>query len=86
MRASLLAIAAAAVLAAGVPTAPGFAQGVNVEVPGVGVRIGDPDRRDRYRERRRERITVGSERCKTVTVRERRPNGTVVVRKKSTCD
>ena len=86
MRASLLAVAAATVLAAAIPSAPGFAQGVSVEVPGVGVRVGDPDRRDRYRERRRERVTVGSESCRTVTVKERRPNGTTVIRKKSTCD
>jgi hypothetical protein len=88
MRASLLAVAAAAVLAAAVPSAPGFAQGVSVDVPGVGVRIGDPDRRrdrDVYRERRRERITVGGEGCRTVTVKERLPNGTTVIRKKSSC-
>jgi hypothetical protein len=89
MRASLLAIAAATVLAAAIPSTPGFAQGVSVDVPGVGVRVGDPDRRrDRevYRERRRDRITVGGEGCRTVTVKERRPNGTTVIRKKSTCD
>jgi hypothetical protein len=89
MRASLLAIAAATVLAAATPSTPGFAQGVSVDVPGAGVRIGDPDRRrDRevYRERRRDRITVGGEGCRTVTVKERRPNGTTVIRKKSTCD
>ena len=88
MRASLLAVAAAAVLAAAVPSAPGFAQGVSVDVPGVGVRIGDPDRRrdrDVYHERRRERITVGGEGCRTVTVKERLPNGTTVIRKKSSC-
>ena len=89
MRASLLAVAAATVLAAATPSAPSFAQGVSVEVPGVGVRVGDPDRRrdrDVYRERRRDRVTVGSESCKTVTVKERRPNGTTVIRRKSTCD
>jgi hypothetical protein len=87
MRASLLAFAAATVLVAAVPSAPAFAQGVSVDVPGVGVRVGDPDRRDRYHERRRERVTIGSDRgCKTVTVKERRPNGTTVIRKKSSCD
>jgi hypothetical protein len=88
MRASLLAVAAAAALAAIVPSAPGLAQGVSVEVPGVGVRVGDPDRRrdrDVYRERRRERITVGGEGCRETTVRSRRPDGSVVIRKKSTC-
>jgi hypothetical protein len=85
MRASLLAVAAATVLAAAVPSAPGFAQGVSVDVPGAGVRIGDPDRRDRYRERRRDRITVGGEGCRETTVKSRRPDGSVVIRKKSTC-
>ena len=88
MRASLLAVAAATVLAATTPSVPAFAQGVSVDVPGVGVRVGDPDRRrdrDVYRERRRERVTVG-ESCKTVTVKERRPNGTTIIRKKRTCD
>jgi hypothetical protein len=69
---------------------PVFAQGVSVEIPGAGVRIGDPDRRDRdrYRDRRRDRdrVTVGSDRCRTTTVRTRRPDGSVVIRKKSTCD
>jgi len=89
MRASPLAIAAATVLAAAIPSAPSFAQGVSVDVPGVGVRVGDPDRRrdrDVYRERRRERVTVGSESCRTVTVKERRPNGTTIIRKKRSCD
>jgi hypothetical protein len=85
MRASLLAVAVAAVLVAAVPSAPGFAQGVSVDVPGAGVRIGDPDRRDRYRERRRDRVTIGGEGCRETTVKSRRPDGSVVIRKKSTC-
>jgi hypothetical protein len=88
MRASLLAVAAAAVLAAAVPSAPGFAQGISVDVPGAGVRIGDPDRRrdrDVYREHRRDRITVGGGGCRETTVKSRRPDGSVVIRKKSTC-
>jgi hypothetical protein len=89
MRASLFAVAAAAVLAAAVPSAPGFAQGLSVEVPGADVRIGNTrDRdRDRYRERRgdRERITVGGEGCRETTVKSRRPDGSVVIRKRSTC-
>jgi hypothetical protein len=86
MRATLLGLAASTLLLASVPTANVSAQGVAVEVPGVGVRIGDPDR-DRYRERRyRERDTYGvSEGCKSVTVRERRPDGSVVIRKRSSC-
>ena len=87
MRATLLGIAAGTLLLASVPTANVSAQGVAVEVPGVGVRIGDPDRRDRYRERRRDRETTGyvEEGCRSVTVRERRPDGSVVVRKKTNC-
>jgi len=85
MRASLLAVAAAAVLAVAVPSTPVFAQGVSVDVPGADIRIGRDRDRDRYRERRRDRVTVGGESCRTVTVRERRPNGSMVVRKKTTC-
>lgn len=58
---------------------------VAVEVPGVGVRIGEPRRRDRdFDDRRRFRDReVRSERrgdrrgCKTVTVQEETPRGTV---------
>jgi hypothetical protein len=90
MRATLLAIAAAIVLAGAVPASTASAQGVRIEGPGVGVRVGEPDR---YRERRhwreerfhRDRVTVGGEGCRTVTVRERLPDGTRVTRRKSTC-
>jgi hypothetical protein len=61
-------------------------QGVYLEGPGVGVRVG-PDRRDRY-ERRRERWRdreVRGDGCKTVTVRETLPDGTRVKRTRSTC-
>jgi hypothetical protein len=89
MRASLFVFAAAIVLAAAVPpSGSASAQGVAIEGPGVGVRIGDPDRRrDRHwrEERRRERVTIGGEGCRTVTVKERLPNGTTVVRRRSTC-
>ena len=93
MRASVLAIAAAAVLAAAIPSAPGWAQGVSVEVPGVGVRVGDPDDRRTRRERRerresgesRERVTIGGEGCRETTVRTRLPDGSVVTRRRSTC-
>jgi hypothetical protein len=88
MRASLLAVAAAAVLVAGVPSAPGLAQGVSVEVPGVGVRIGDPERDRRARRERREyreRTTVGGEGCRETTVRTRMPDGSVVTRRRSSC-
>jgi hypothetical protein len=90
MRATLLAIAAAAVLAGAVPASTASAQGVAIEGPGVGVRVGEPDRyRDRrgWREDRyyRDRDTVGGPGCRTVTVRERLPDGTRVTRRKSTC-
>jgi hypothetical protein len=50
---------------------PSIAQGVGIEVPGVGVRIGEPNRpryREYYRERRgfREREVRGT--CRTVTI------------------
>jgi hypothetical protein len=94
MRASLFVIAAATVLSAAVPASSVSAQGVTIEGPGMGVRVGEPDRyreSDRYRERRygedrryRDRATVG-EGCRTVTVKKRMPDGSVVVRRKSSC-
>ena len=59
---------------------PSSAQGVGLDVPGVGVRIGDPDR-PRYRDRRREdrefreRQVRSGQNCRTVTIR--RDDGTV---------
>jgi hypothetical protein len=89
MRASLFVVAAATMLAAAVPVSSVSAQGVTLEGPGVGVRVGEPDR---YRERRygedrqyRDRATVGGEGCRSVTVKERMPDGSVVVRRKSSC-
>jgi hypothetical protein len=92
MRKFLIIAAAAGLLA--VPAAAGelraqstefSSQGVYLEGPGVGVRVG-PDRRDRWRERRhwRER-EVRRDGCKTVTVRETRPDGSVVTRSRSRC-
>jgi hypothetical protein len=60
-------------------------QGVYIGTPGVGVRVG-PERRDHWRDRRhwREReVRHGG--CKTVTVRETMPNGSVVTRSRSRC-
>jgi len=88
MRATLLAIAAATLLAGAVPVSSASAQGVAVEGPGVGVRIGGPDRYREHRwreERRHERVTIGGEGCRSVTVKHRMPDGTVVMRKRSTC-
>ena len=87
-------IAAAAVMLIAAPAAAGelrsaqptefSSQGVYIEGPGVGVRVG-PER-DRWRERRhwRER-EVRHDGCKTVTVRETRPDGSVVTRTRSRC-
>jgi hypothetical protein len=93
MRKFLIIAAAACLIAA--PAAAGelrgaqatelSSQGVYVDGPGVGVRVG-PDRRDGWRERRhwRER-EVRREGCRTVTVRETLPDGTRVKRTRSSC-
>jgi hypothetical protein len=66
---------------------PSSAQGVGVDVPGVGVRIGDPDR-PRYREDRRderefrEREVRRGQNCRTVTIQ--RDDGSV--RRTRRCD
>lgn len=59
------------------------AQGVGIDVPGIGVRIGDPDHR-RYHEDRefRERQVRSGQRCRTVTIR--RDDG--MVRRARRCD
>jgi hypothetical protein len=87
MRGILISIAAAATGAALMTSMPASAQvGVEVGVPGVGVRIGDTDRR--YREERRvrvrERDNVGE--CRTITVRKERDDGTTITRKERRCD
>lgn len=61
--------AAAAAIMSFAP-APATAQ-IGVEVPGIGVRVGEPRyREDRYRERRvyREREVRGGRGCRTVTI------------------
>ena len=95
MRASLFVIAAATMLAAAVSASSVSAQGVAIEGGGMGVRVGEPDR---YRDRRggeerrygegrhyRDRATVGGKGCRTVTVKKRMPDGSVVIRRKSSC-
>jgi len=86
MRTTLLAIAAAGILAGAASTA--LAQGVAIEGPGVGVRVGEPGYRHHWRDEGRyhyrERATVG-EGCRSVTVRKRLPDGSVVVRRRSSC-
>ena len=99
MRISIIAAAAALLIAA--PAAAGelgrvqptelSSQGVYIQGPGVGVRVG-PDRRDRWRHRHwRDREVRGwrdrdvRDGCRTVTVRERRPDGSVMTRTRSRC-
>ncbi len=60
---------------------------VAVEVPGVGVRIGEPRRERHWDERRRwrDREVRGERRgCKTVTIREETPRG-MVTRTRTRC-
>ena len=87
MRTAIFAAAAACLIA--MPATAGelratdlSSQGVYIEGPGVGVRVG-PDR-PRHREHWREREVRGGG-CKTVTVRETMPDGTRVKRTRSTC-
>jgi hypothetical protein len=87
MRGILISVAVAATGVALMTTVPASAQvGVEVGVPGVGVRVGEPERR--YEERRRvrvyERENVGD--CRTVTVRKERDDGPVITRKERRCD
>jgi hypothetical protein len=77
------------ILAAGtlVAAAPAMAQ-VYLEGPGVGVRVGpDRDYRDRW-DRRSDRgwNSYAYDRgCRTVTVRERTPDGRLIVRTRERC-
>jgi hypothetical protein len=87
MRASILAAAAVCLIA--MPAAAGevrstdlSSQGVYIEGPGVGVRVGPEGRRHREHWREREVRRGG---CKTVTVRETLPDGTRVKRTRSNC-
>ena len=79
MTKSLILLGIAAAMTFYAPT-PSKAQGIGIEAPGVGVRIGEPDRR-RYREHRRgdrgfrEREVRGGQNCRTVTIEH--DNGTV---------
>ena len=85
----LLFVAAACLIAA--PVAAGelrstevSSQGVYIDGPGVGVRVG-PGRHEgwRHREHWRDREVRGG--CKTVTVRETRPDGSRVSRTRTRC-
>jgi hypothetical protein len=84
MRKLAIGILAAGTLAM---AAPAVAQ-VYLEGPGVGVRVGpDPYYRDHDRwDRRDDRSYAWRERgCRTVTVRERLPDGSVAVRTRERC-
>lgn len=61
------------------------AQSVVIDTPGVDVRIGQSRRHHNRWESRRETRRVRRSRCRTVTIRDRRPNGTVVIRKQTRC-
>lgn len=82
-------IAAAAAALMAVPAIAGpltteFSSQVVIDGPGVDVRIGDRDRDHwRHREGWREREVRGG--CKTVTVKERGPGGTMITKTKSNC-
>jgi hypothetical protein len=89
-------IAGAAALLMAVPAAAGelraqsseLSSQVVIEGPGVGVRVGPDRERERWRERRgwRDREVRGEGRgCKTVTVKERGPDGSMVTRTRSNC-
>ena len=81
----IIMLAAAAAFSSYTST-PSLAQGIAVEVPGVGVRIGEPPRRDRvHREEWREREVRSGPNCRTVTVTEDTPTGTRT-RSKRECD
>lgn len=79
----LVLLAAAATITAFAPTGA-QAQGIAVEVPGVGVRIGEPPRRERERVFE-EREVRGSAKCRTVTIQEDTPYGSRS-RTKQECD
>jgi len=77
MKKWFITLGCAAVMAAAVPAAPSFAQGIGIDTPVGGVRIGEPYRHRYYDGPRfRERDVYLSHRgCRTVTVE--RDDGTV---------
>jgi hypothetical protein len=89
MRFLMTAAAAATIGWAAFAPTPVSAQGVQVEVPGVGVRIGEPDRRDRERVRERDVVEPRGEpsgSCRTRTERVERPDGSAYERQTRDCD
>jgi hypothetical protein len=89
MRFLMTTAAAATIGWASFASSPVAAQGVEVQVPGVGVRIGEPDRRDRERFREREVVEPRGEptaACQTRTERVERPDGSAYERQVRNCD
>jgi hypothetical protein len=80
----LVLLAAATAISAFAPTTASLAQGIAVEVPGVGVRIGEPPRRERERVFE-EREVRGTPKCRIVTVQEDTPSGSIS-RTREVCD
>ena len=80
----LVIAAAAATITTFAPISATQAQ-IAVEVPGVGVRIGEPPHRDRERVLEERDVRGGAPRCRTVTVTEDTPNGSRS-RTKQECD
>ena len=86
MKKLLILLSAAAAITFYAPAASN-AQGIGIAVPGVGVQIGEPNRRN-YREHRREdrgfreREVRAGQNCRTVTIE--RDDGTV--RRTRRCD
>jgi hypothetical protein len=82
MKRLVVGIIAAGTLIAAVPA---VAQ-VAIEAPGVDVRVGTDRHYYRHYGWDRERRVIRRDRdCRTVTVRQRRANGDVVVRKRTRC-
>jgi hypothetical protein len=76
------AISAAAIAIAG----PAAAQ-VHIDVPGVGVHVGSGDQHHRgYRARERGSYRARAQgNCREITTRTVRPNGTVLIKKRTRC-
>ena len=79
MRNLILSVVGAAAVALATPA---VAQ-VHVDVPEVGVHVGDGDRQHRRNQRGYRAQARGD--CRQITKRTVRPNGTVVVRKITRC-
>ena len=85
MRKLMIGIVAAGTMMA---AAPASAQLFSFEAPGVGVHVGPgPYHRDRdwNRDRYYDHYAYEDRSCRTVTVRERMPDGRVVVRTRERC-